>query len=227
MAEPHLVRRVNESRGCAMQQQHYAPGGLTDPHPVRPGTSAALTARTIDATVHPPIVRARDAVAEVIPRIAAPLSSPLFVGTIALTLLLGWAAIRNRLHARGFLVLAMMVLMLTSFRPMTDAEMPSVGDVAEPEKTPEPLVRPTPATPQPPDPVYTPELRTYQYTFDTRDLPESFQQLGLPSQINVELTMPERMMLDREILRAQMREFRIRIREEERRRHRHRRYYPD
>jgi hypothetical protein len=110
-----------------MQQQHYAPGGLSDPHPVRPGTSAALTARTIDATVHPPIVRARDAVAEVIPRIAAPLSSPLFVGTIALTLLLGWAAIRNRLHARGFLVSAMMVLMLTSFRPMTD-EGSGTGD---------------------------------------------------------------------------------------------------
>ena len=210
-----------------MQHQHYAPGGLADPHPVRPGTSAALTARTIDATIHPPVVRARDAVAEVIPRIAAPLSSPLFVGSIALTLLLGWAAIRNRLHARGFLVSAMMVLMLTSFRPMTDTEMPSVGEVAEPEKAPEPFVRPTPATPQPPEPVYTPELRTYQYTFDTRDLPESLQQLGLPPEINVELTMPERMMLDREMLRAQMREFRIRIREEERRRHRHRRYYPD
>ena len=210
-----------------MQQQHYPPGGLADPHPVRPGTSAALTARTIDATVHPPIVRARDAVAEVIPRIAAPLSSPLFVGTIALTLLLGWAALRNRLHARGFLVSAMMVLMLTSFRPMTNVEQPSVRDVAEPEKAQERFEPPTPATPQPPDPPDVPELRTYQYTFDTHDLPESFQQLGLPSEINVELTMPQRMMLDREMLRAQMREFRIRIREEERRRHRHRRYYPD
>jgi hypothetical protein len=208
-----------------MQHQHYAPGGLADPHPVRPGTSAALTARTIDATVHPPIVRARDAVAEVIPRIAAPLSSPLFVGTIALTLLLGWAAIRNRLHARGFFVSAMMVLMLTSFRPMTEGVMPSFGEVAEPEKGPERFEVPTPATPQTPDPPYVPELRTYQYTFDTRDLPESLQQLGLPPQVNVELTMPARMMLDREMLRAQMREFRIRIREEERRRQRHRRYY--
>ena len=63
-------------------------------------------------------------------------------------------------------------------------------------------------------------------TFDTRDLPESLQQLGLPPEINVELTMPERMMLDREILRAQLRELRIRIREAERRRHRYRRYYP-
>jgi hypothetical protein len=81
-------------------------------------------------------------------------------------------------------------------------------------------------TPEPPDPPDVPELRTYQYTFDTRDLPESFQQLGLPPQVNVELTMPTQLMLDREILRAQMREFRIRIREEERRRHRYRRYYP-
>ena len=211
-------------------QQHYALGGVTDPHPVRPGTSAALTARTIDATVHPPIVRARDAVAEVIPRIAAPLSSPLFVGTIALTLLLVWAAIRNRLHARGFLVSAMLVMLLTSFRPMTNAEMPSVGDVAEPEKATEAFELPSPPQPrdpQPPDPPYVPELRTYQYTFDTRDLPESLQQMGLPPELNVEITMPTRMMLDREMLRASMREFRIRIREEGRRRHRHRRYYPD
>jgi len=220
-----------------MQQQHYAPGGLTDPHPVRPGTSAALTARTIDATIHPPIVRARDAVAEVIPRIAAPLSSPLFVGTIALTLLLGWAAIRNRLHARGFLVSAMMVLMLTSFRPMTDegsgtgdggSGTGDAGSVTNTRSSPRfPLPSSPFPLPDPPDPPYVPELRTYQYTFDTRDLPESLQQLGLPPEINVELTMPERMMLDREMLRAQMREFRIRIREEERRRHRHRRYYPD
>jgi len=210
-----------------MQQQHYAPGGLSDPHPVRPGTSAALTARTIDATIHPPIVRARDAVAEVIPRIAAPLSSPLFVGTIALTLLLGWAAIRNRLHARGFLVSAMMVLLLTSFRPMTNAENRDADNVASRVAAPERFEPATPVTPQPPDPPNVPELRTYQYTFDTRDLPESLQQLGLPPEINVELTMPERMMLDREMLRAQIREFRIRIREEERRRHRHRRYYPD
>jgi hypothetical protein len=121
----------------------------------------------------------------------------------------------------------MMVLMLTSFRPMTNAEQPSAGEVAEPEKAAERFEVPTPATPQTPDPPYVPELRTYQYTFDTRDLPESLQALGLPPEINVELTMPERMMLDREMLRAQMREFRIRIREEERRRHRHRRYYPD
>jgi hypothetical protein len=220
-----------------MQQQHYAPGGLTDPHPVRPGTSAALTARTIDATVHPPIVRARDAVAEVIPRIAAPLSSPLFVGTIALTLLLGWAAIRNRLHARGFLVSAVMVLMLTSFRPMTDegsgtgdggSGTGAAGSVTNTRSSPRfPLPSSPFPLPDPPDPPDVPELRTYQYTFDTRDLPESLQQLGLPPEINVELTMPERMMLNREILRAQMKEFRIRIREEERRRHRHRRYYPD
>ena len=211
-----------------MPQQHYALRGLTDPHPVRPGTSAALTARTIDATIHPPIVRAQEAVAEVIPRIAAPLSSPLFVVTIALTLLLGWAAIRNRLHMRGFLVSAMLVLMLTSFRPMTEAERTSAGDVAKPaaqEQQSEPFERADP--PQPPDPPDVPELRTYQYTFDTHNLPEEFQQMGLPPEVSVEITMPERIALDREILRAQLRQLRIRIREEQRRqRHRHR-YYHD
>jgi len=212
-----------------MQHQHYAPGGLADPHPVRPGTSAALTARTIDATVHPPIVRAQEAVAEVIPRIAAPLSSPLFVGTIALTLLLGWAAMRNRLHVRGFLVSAMLVLMLTSFRPMTD-EGSGTGDGGSVTNTrlspPIPLPSSRFPLPQPPDPPDVPELRTYQYTFDTHDLPGPLQEMGLPPEVSVEITMPERMMLDREILRAQLRELRIRIREAERRRHRYRRYYP-
>ena len=210
-----------------MPQQHYALRGVTDPHPVRPGTSAALTARTIDATIHPPIVRAQEAVAEVIPRIAAPLSSPLFVMTIALTLLLGWAAIRNRLHMRGFLVSAMLVLMLTSFRPMTDAEKRNVDDAA-PRRVapqPEPFERVDP--PRPPDAPYVPELRTYQYTFDTHNLPEEFQQLGLPPEVSVEITMPDRMAFDREMLRAQLRELRIRIRDEQRRqRHRHR-YYHD
>ena len=213
-----------------MPQQHYALRGVTDPHPVRPGTSAALTARTIDATIHPPIVRAQEAVAEVIPRIAAPLSSPLFVGMLALTLLLGWAAIRNRLHARGFLVSAMLVLMLTSFRPLTD-EGSGTGDGGSVTNTRPSSPFPLPSSrfppPQPPDPPDVPEMRSYQYTFDTHNLPEEFQQMGLPPEVSVEITMPERIALDREILRAQLRELRIRIREEQRRqRHRHR-YYHD
>jgi hypothetical protein len=149
------------------------------------------------------------------------------VGTIALTLLLVWAATKNRLHARGFLVSAVLVLMLTSFRPMTDAEIRNVDDAAplRVAPQPEPFERADP--PRPPDTPYVPELRTYQYTFDTHDLPEPLQQMGLPPEVNVEITMPERMAFDREILRAQLRALRIRIREEQRRqRHRHR-YYHD
>jgi hypothetical protein len=172
-------------------------------------------------------VRAQEAVAEVIPRIAAPLSSPLFVGTIALTLLLVWAATKNRLHARGFLVSAVLVLMLTSFRPMTDAGS-GTGDAGSVTNT-----RPSPSIPLPasrfplPDPPYVPELRTYQYTFDTRDLPEPLKQMGLPPEVNVEITMPDRIAFDREILRAQLRELRIRIREEQRRQRHRYRYYHD
>ena len=213
-----------------MPQQHYALRGVTDPHPVRPGTSAALTARTIDATIHPPIVRAQEAVAEVIPRIAAPLSSPLFVMTIALTLLLGWAAIRNRLHMRGFLVSAMLVLMLTSFRPMTE-EGSGTGDGGSVTNagpsSPFPLPSSRFPPPQPPAPPDMPEMRSYQYTFDTHNLPEEFQQMGLPPEVSVEITMPERMALDREILRAQLRQLRIRIREEQRRQRHRYRYYHD
>ena len=210
-----------------MQHQHYALGGVTDPHPVRPGTSAALTARTIDATQRPPIVRAQEAVAEAIPRVTAPLTSPLFVGTVVLTFLLGWAVIRNRMHVRGFLVSAVLVMLLTSFRPMRSVGTPSVDDnvaprVQQPDAEPEPFEIPTP--PPPPEPMQMPEMRTYQLTFDTHDLPEPLQQMGLPPEVNVEVTMPTQLMLDRDQIRASLRELRIRIREEERRR-RHRRYY--
>src|SRR5712671_4695497 len=70
-----------------------------DPEPVRPGTSDALFARTIDATIHPPLVRAQETVVALVPRVAqaaAPLASPLFLGALALTILFTWVAIRMR-----------------------------------------------------------------------------------------------------------------------------------
>src|SRR5215210_697759 len=90
---------------------------LIDPLPVRPGTSAALTARTIDATIHPPLVRAQERAAEIIPRLAEPLGSPLFFAMLAGTLVLGWLAWRGKFRPVGLLLPAALMLMLTSFRP--------------------------------------------------------------------------------------------------------------
>ena len=99
---------------------HHTMSQLTDPHPVRPGTSAALTARTIDATIHPPIVRAQEAVAAFIPRVTAPLTSaasPLLLGMIGGTIVLVWIAHRVRFRPAGLLFSAMLMMMLTSFHP--------------------------------------------------------------------------------------------------------------
>ena len=90
----------------------------TDPHPVRPGTSAALTARTIDATQHPPIVRAQEAVVEAIPRLAVTVTSPLFLTTLGLTLVLVWMVMRLRSRMVWLVLSAIMVMTLTSFRPV-------------------------------------------------------------------------------------------------------------
>jgi hypothetical protein len=104
---------------------HHTMSQLIDPHPVRPGTSAALTARTIDATIHPPIVRAREAVAAFIPRVTAPLASvspPLVLEMVGLTLVLVWVARRARYRVGALALSAMLMMTLTSFRPVANGE---------------------------------------------------------------------------------------------------------
>src|SRR5258705_13852315 len=92
-----------------------------DPAPVRPGTSDALFARTIDATIHPPLVRAQETVVALVPRVAQaapPLASPLFLGALALPILFTWVAIRLRYKPSALLLWALLVMTLISFHPM-------------------------------------------------------------------------------------------------------------
>jgi hypothetical protein len=99
----------------------------TDGTPVRPGTSDALTARTIDATVHPPLVRAQETVAAIGPRIAqsvVPLTSPLFLGLVAITLMFVLVARRLRYRPSALVLSALLVMGLTSFRPLQKWEQP-------------------------------------------------------------------------------------------------------
>jgi hypothetical protein len=100
-----------------------------DPHPVRPGTSAALTARTIDATIHPPLVRAQEAVAAFIPRVSAPLlDSPLLFGMLGATLIFVWVAHRAKYRPSALLLSAALVMALTSFHPVRNTDNARVAD---------------------------------------------------------------------------------------------------
>ena len=97
------------------------PVGYPTDAPVRPGTSDALTARTIDATVHRPLVRAQETVQALGPRIAqsvSPLQSPVILGLVALTLLFVLIARRLKYQPSALVLSALLVLGLSSFRPM-------------------------------------------------------------------------------------------------------------
>src|SRR5712671_3996576 len=102
---------------------------------VRPGTSDALTARTIDATIHPPLVRAQETVVALVPRVAeaaAPLASPLFLGALALTILFTWVAIRMRYRPSALVLGALLVMTLTSFHPVPKPQQSRIADVRTP-----------------------------------------------------------------------------------------------
>lgn len=101
----------------------------SDPHPVRPGTSDALFARTIDATPQPPLVQAQESVAAAIPRLTATLTDPLFLATLAGTLVLLWLTMRMRSRLRPVFLSAMLLMALTSFRPAGNpVEAPILDD---------------------------------------------------------------------------------------------------
>jgi hypothetical protein len=179
----------------------------TDPHPVRPGTSDALTARTIDATVHPPIVRAQEAVAEAIPRLADTVSSPLFLTTLALTLVLVWMTMRLRSRMLGLVLSAVLVMTLTSFRPVRIPEQLENHDDAgvHEEQRDEQLERPD-YSPRAPD--RTPYV------------------LRIPTRPHAPMPDMGEFSMDEEELRAAVEELRDRIEAELRRRARepHRSY---
>lgn len=126
----------------------------TDALVARPGTSDALTARTIDATVRPPLVRAKEAVVGVIPRVAdaaAPLASPLFLGLLALTLLFVLVAHRMRYRPSALLLGVLLVMGLTSFRPVETPEPKRVA-IARIPRTMTRAASPNRWSSQPPQP---------------------------------------------------------------------------
>ena len=157
-----------------MPYPHHTMSHPTDPHPVRPGTSAALTARTIDDTIHPPLVRAQETVAEFVPRLAAPLSSPLLLASLLGTLVFWWVARRARFQPSGILLSAALLVTLSSFRPVGDIDGPNT--IAPPASEPEVYERfetPQFETPRFETPSYTPRVsEPSPYDFETPEPPQ-------------------------------------------------------
>ena len=179
-----------------MTNPHHPMSHSADPHPVRPGTSAALTARTIDATVHPPLIRAQETVAALIPRIAAPLGSPLLLSTLGLTLALVWLARRARFQPSALLLSGMLVMTLTSFHPMRSATEPEIAD--EPQITDNTVRR---------------QPKSWM----------DFREDKMPRYVQL-IPPTVTMMLRREDVRAAIQEIRFRLRQEARRIERRRHY---
>ncbi|HEX2693397.1 MAG TPA: hypothetical protein VHL12_04985 [Gemmatimonadaceae bacterium] len=196
---------------------HHTLSQLTDPHPVRPGTSAALTARTIDATIHPPIVRAQEAVAAFIPRVAAPLSavSPLLVGMLASTLVLLWVAHRARFRPAGLLFSAALMLMLTSFHPVTapadsaraDNTIVGATDTWTPQDRYQ-MPMPAMETPEVVDVPETPEAMPEREGYSEPDGSYRIRnyRIVIPPQLRSDLAPTEELMrLEQEAMREQLR----------------------
>ena len=193
-----------------------------NPDVVRPGTSDALFARTIDATVHPPLVRAQETVAALAPRVAqaaAPLASPLFLGALALTLVFSWVAIRMRYRPSALVLGVLLVMTLTSFdpvqKPEQKPEQPRVADVRTPRTTVR-IARPSyrnrvyvqPPEIEAPDVDVRVEPRVY--------LPPDFAE-RIPDWSRDAMRSAERMMRENAHVRQMMAQIRNRLREEARR----------
>ncbi len=160
-----------------------------NPDAVRPGTSDALFARTIDATIYPPLVRAQETAIALVPRIAqaaAPLASPLLLGVLALTLVFTWVAIRMRYRPSTLVLGAFLVVALTSFHPMQKPEQSRIADVRTPRTT----------------------LSVYR----SPDFAEHMSDWSRGA-----MQSAERMMRENEQIRQMMKQIRYRLREEARR----------
>jgi hypothetical protein len=100
-----------EGEDAQMRITQRSDGYSIDPQAVRPGSSDALFARTIDATQRPPLVKAQEAVTAAVPRIIDSVSPPLLGGTLGIAVL-GVMLASHRVRFRLVPVLTSAVLLL-------------------------------------------------------------------------------------------------------------------
>lgn len=106
-------------------------GYSIDQYAVRPGTSDALFARSIDATQPPPLVKAQEAVAAAIPRIIDSVPPPLVGTTLGLTVLAVMVA-SHRVHFKLVPVLTAGVLLLpiSNYHPAQKSQQLQAQEIA-------------------------------------------------------------------------------------------------
>ena len=117
-AAPRVEAEPVPVRGSLPTYDEITPN---DSRAVRPGTTSALRAHRIDATIHPPLVRAKEAVADLPSHIPAP--TPTFViGLLGLATVVLAFAVGGVGPQRLAVGLAPLLLLgLTSFHPVTPA----------------------------------------------------------------------------------------------------------
>jgi hypothetical protein len=189
-----------------------------NPDAVRPGTSDALFARTIDATIYSPLVRAQETAATLVPRVAhaaAPLTSPLFLGALALTLVFAWVAIRMRYRPIAIVLGTLLVMTLTSFNPVQKPEQTRVARVETPRTVAGGGRRYYQDRYSPPPQIEVPDVDVRVEPVQVY-LPRDFVE-HLPDWSRDAMHSAERMMRDNERMRQMMKQIRYRLREEARR----------
>jgi len=184
---------------------------------VRPGSSDALTARTIDATVPPPLARAQETVVALGPRVTqsvTPLTSPLVLGAFALTLLFVLVARRLRYQPAALVLGVLLVTGLTSFRPMQKWEQhPRVASSSSRPKTVTHAARQRWYPEAPPAPDARP-IDDGRYTVT---LPDVHMPRAPEVDVSIELMRrAEEMVQDNDHMREMMEHLRYRIQEEAR-----------
>jgi hypothetical protein len=199
-----------------MTNPHHPMGHPTDGTAVRPGTSDALTARTIDATVHPPLVRAQETVAAFVPRVAQA-AAPLLLGALALTLVFVWVAIRMRYRPSALVLGALLVMTLSSFNPVQKPEQARIADVRRPRTTVGGTTASYRSRVVPPPQIEAPDIDVHVDPVQVY-LPPDFAE-RLPEWSRDAMQSAERMMRDNEHMREMMAQIRYRLREEARRQH--------
>lgn len=115
-------------------------GYSVDPYAVRPGTSDALFARTIDATQRPSLIKAQEAVATAVPRMIDSVPPPLIGGTLGLTVLAVMVATqRARFRLAPVLMAAVLLLPVSNYHaaPSVAGAQTVETEVAEEPPPPE------------------------------------------------------------------------------------------
>jgi hypothetical protein len=164
-------------------------------------------------------------VAALVPRAAdavAPLISPLFLSALALTLIAVWVAHRMRYRPSALVLAALLVMTLTSFHPMPQADPLQIADSRP--RTRIGGVRPAYSydvdVPPPPEVPQVPEMPDVDVQVDPVQvlIPRDFIE-RIPDWSRNAMESAERMARDNEHMREMMRELQMRIRDEARRQH--------